>query len=621
MSALGGLGSCCLGGYQVAGSGEPYGVWQWVTGEPWSFTDWAPQEPNDGVGYWSTGEDRLMGHPNWPNQWNDVYQDEVTVPRGYIVEWEGATPPTASDQAITVVADTPKAFTLNASDPDNDPLAVTLVTPPAHGTVTGTVPNMTYTPAAGNVGHDSFTYQVSDGFPPEVSATVQVAVIPKAPTITMVAGSATQPMYYSVGSWRSQSDDPLAPWGSTPVHFIGWAWSGGSQETIGGGKYLVYRYKLEFPRAVRINAVTASGAAFLSMRARLLDADGAIVSSLDYDDGNSGGQYSLSGNNATGTTFYFEEWDNCMYWRYRASLAVSYTVINEPPVANPQTVSAVSGVAKPITLSGSDGDGDPLTFSTVTDPTNGNVTGTAPSVTYTSAATFHGTDTFTFKVNDGYDDSAPATVTVNVDAPVPVALNLSPSSAGPGSDVELAVRGTGFCSDSVVRWNGTDLARVSVTAKLIRATVPAAFLATPGGATVTVYTPGPGGGESNGLIFRIGQPAIKVDALTVSKNGTLSARITLKNTGAGIAQNVRITLAKMQKLPGGPVVTTSTSLPVVVGNLNPGATIVVTPDLQWPGTVANVGDTVLVQLGGTFTGGAFSSSRKATVVGGKAGRK
>jgi hypothetical protein len=68
---------------------------------------------------------------------------------------------------------------------------------------------------------------------------------------------------------------------------------------------------------------------------------------------------------------------------------------------------------------------------------------------------------------------------------------------------------------------------------------------------VTVYTPRPGGGESNGLIFRIGQPAIKVDALTVSKNGTLSARVTLKNTGSGTAQNVRITVARMQKLPDG----------------------------------------------------------------------
>ncbi len=36
-----------LGGFQPAGSSEPNGNWQWVTGEQWSYTNWAAGEPNN----------------------------------------------------------------------------------------------------------------------------------------------------------------------------------------------------------------------------------------------------------------------------------------------------------------------------------------------------------------------------------------------------------------------------------------------------------------------------------------------------------------------------------------------------------------------------------------------
>ena len=39
------------------------------------------------------------------------------------------------------------------------------------------------------------------------------------------------------------------------------------------------------------------------------------------------------------------------------------------------------------------------------------------SVTYTPAGGFSGADSFTYKVNDGTNDSAPATVSITVNAP------------------------------------------------------------------------------------------------------------------------------------------------------------------------------------------------------------
>jgi len=51
-----------------------------------------------------------------------------------------------------------------ATDPDGDPLTVTNVGQPAHGTASCTADgHCTYTPDAGYTGPDSFTYEISDG--------------------------------------------------------------------------------------------------------------------------------------------------------------------------------------------------------------------------------------------------------------------------------------------------------------------------------------------------------------------------------------------------------------------------------------------------------------------------
>ena len=45
-------------------------------------------------------------------------------------------PPVANNQAVTAIKNTPLAITLTATNPNNDPLTYTVVTQPAHGTVT-----------------------------------------------------------------------------------------------------------------------------------------------------------------------------------------------------------------------------------------------------------------------------------------------------------------------------------------------------------------------------------------------------------------------------------------------------------------------------------------------------
>jgi hypothetical protein len=83
-------------------------------------------------------------------------------------------------------------------------------------------------------------------------------------------------------------------------------------------------------------------------------------------------------------------------------------------VAVTQSVTTAEDTLVGVTLTGSDVDGDTLTFAIVTGPANGVLSGTPPTLTYTPAANFNSTDSFTFRVSDGIVTSPPATVTVTV---------------------------------------------------------------------------------------------------------------------------------------------------------------------------------------------------------------
>jgi hypothetical protein len=93
---------------------------------------------------------------------------------------------------------------------------------------------------------------------------------------------------------------------------------------------------------------------------------------------------------------------------------ISKTIGNSPPVANAQSVTVTKDTAKAITLTATDLNADPLTYSVVAQPTHGTLTGTAPSLTYNPQNGYTGTDSFTFKANDGTVDSNIATISITV---------------------------------------------------------------------------------------------------------------------------------------------------------------------------------------------------------------
>ena len=89
-------------------------------------------------------------------------------------------PPVAYDQTVDTTQNTSVEITLIAADPDGDSLTYSIASAPSSGTVSGTGPDITYTPNADFTGVDSFTYEVKDSKDATATATVTINVEPTA---------------------------------------------------------------------------------------------------------------------------------------------------------------------------------------------------------------------------------------------------------------------------------------------------------------------------------------------------------------------------------------------------------------------------------------------------------
>jgi VCBS repeat-containing protein len=306
--------------------------------------------------------------------------------------------PSASAVSDSTNEDTPKVVTLAASDVDGDALTFSIVTGPAHGGLgsIGTpdclggvcTATVTYTPAGNYNGPDSFTYKANDGTVDSNTATV---------TLTVNAVN-DAPVAVNDTGYSTLENAPL----SVPAPGV----LGNDTDTESS------------PLTAVLDAGPSHAASFL------LNADG----SFSY----------------TPTTSYTGP-DSFTYHANDGGLdsnvaTVSITVV--PPNATPTADAASPSIAEDtptaITLTGHDADDDDLTFTIVTGPTHGTLGSIgAPncaaandctaSVTYSPAANYFGPDSFTYKVNDGTVDSAPATVSITVtsvnDTPTDIALS------------------------------------------------------------------------------------------------------------------------------------------------------------------------------------------------------
>ena len=398
--------------------------------------------------------------------------------------------PTANSQSVTTNEDTTLGITLTGTDADlpANVLTYAVVTGPTNGALSGSAPDLTYTPNADFHGADSFTFTVNDGTTDSAAATVSITVgdANDAPVLAPVAGGTYAEL--SAIDFSASATDPdgdalsfslvNAPAGAVIDPGTG-AFSWTPTEAQGPGSYpftvkvcddgdpeLCDEVEITItvtevnvaPVLAAIGDKTANEMSSLAFTAAATDADlpaNSLTFSLE------GAPTGATINPATGA-FSWTPTESQGPGTYPFSVKVcdngdpalcdkeAITVtVNEAglaPTANAQSITTAEDVPVSISLSGSDPDGDTLTFAIVTPPANGALSGSAPNLTYTPSADFNGADSFTFTVNDGTLDSEPATVSISVtpvnDAPVAkpksvvTQLNASVPVELTGSDVD-----------------------------------------------------------------------------------------------------------------------------------------------------------------------------------------
>ena len=94
--------------------------------------------------------------------------------------------PVATAQSVTTTEDTVKAITLAGTDLEGSVLTYSVISGPTKGVLTGTAPNLTYTPKANANGSDSFIFKVNDGSFDSAEVSVSIAITPvnDAPTLS-----------------------------------------------------------------------------------------------------------------------------------------------------------------------------------------------------------------------------------------------------------------------------------------------------------------------------------------------------------------------------------------------------------------------------------------------------
>ncbi|MBV9592489.1 MAG: cadherin-like domain-containing protein, partial [Actinobacteria bacterium] len=171
---LPGLAGC------IDADGESNGTPGQCTQAPATTNDWIPAVSPDGRSVYLA-----------------AYGDQA------VTSFARETGPTCTASTASTAYHTPVSVTLACTDTDGDPLTTSILSPPAHGTL-GAISNgtVTYTPAAGYTGPDSFTFGTTDTINASAAATATITVgAPPAPT--------TGP---------SQGTQPPAPTARTAAH-------------------------------------------------------------------------------------------------------------------------------------------------------------------------------------------------------------------------------------------------------------------------------------------------------------------------------------------------------------------------------------------------------------------
>jgi cellulose biosynthesis protein BcsQ len=281
-------------------------------------------------------------------------------PASVSIEVSPNRPPVAVSESITTQEDTPVEITLAARDADDDVLTYAVTEAPAHGTLTGEAPRLTYTPDPNFHGEDEFIFDVNDGAISGEPAVVSISVakaddVPKADPMSVTTKEDRPVTLVLTGT---DTDD----------------------ESL---RFAIRREPAHHTLALDPNFETT----------------GKLTCTPEP---------SFAGEDS----FTFQVTDGTSH---SSPATVKITVNrNRPPVALSRSVTTAEDTPVDVTLAGEDADDDELTYSVIQTPSHGEVTGEAPDLTYHPEVQFHGADSFVFKVRNGTDESTLATVSITV---------------------------------------------------------------------------------------------------------------------------------------------------------------------------------------------------------------
>jgi len=318
----------------------------------------------------------------------------------------------------------------NDSDPDSNPLTTVLVTGPAHGFLElGVNGGFSYTPTANYAGPDSFTYNANDGSLDSDVATVAL-------TVTAVNDAPVA----ADDSYSVDEDGTLAPAAAAGVL---------ANDTDIDSAALTAA-KVSNPAHGTVTVNTNGSFTYTPVA----DYTGPDSFTYKVNDG------SLDSNVATVT--------------------LTVTAVNDAPVAADDSYSVdEDGTLAPAAAVGvlandTDAEGDSLTVALVDGPEHGTLTlNPNGSFTYVADGDFHGSDSFTYRANDGSANSNPATVSLTVnpvnddpvahdddaatdeDTPVVIDVLANDSDPADGDTVSLSSATDGDHGSVVVNLDGT----------------------------------------------------------------------------------------------------------------------------------------------------------------------
>jgi VCBS repeat-containing protein len=285
-----------------------------------------------------------------------------------------------SEEDTPLTIDAAGGLLANDSDPDGDPLSAALFAGPANGTLTMNADgSFNYVPNANFNGSDSFTYQVSDGTVTSDPTTVSIDVSP-------------------VNDAPTTADDAYSLDQGTTLTI----------DAAGG--------VLANDSDIDSNPLTASVVTGPANGSLSLNADGSF-------------SYTPSANFSGTDTFTYAADDGSA--QTNATVTLTVNPVAHAPV--PAIDNYSTGEDVPLTIGADMGvlandvnpDGGAMTAAVVTGPANGSMSLNGDgSFSYTPAANFHGTDSFTYKaISNGQEMVSSANIVVEALNDAPTAVN------------------------------------------------------------------------------------------------------------------------------------------------------------------------------------------------------